>query len=316
MVLGGALLTAVCIFLIARVIIQWVFLEDKLAAAKASSDRLLGNKAPPASFGRGIPLSDIVFVKKFLRKHSVSKILMLYLKRANLGISVAVFFLGSFLLAAVALLFLADRLPLGMALPIALGIGILPTVYLRAKNERYIRLFGERLPEGLMTLSGAIKIGLGLESAIKEVVANALYPVSIEFKTVSAEIAFGVPLDETMRNLCKKIPTREVQILATAIAIHNQLGGNLSEILTNLQHTIRDRLGIQREINVLGAQGKFTAMVLVLVPVFVAGIWFFMDHDNFVEFLRADIGKWVIGLAIFSVVMAFLMIHKIIRIMD
>ena len=316
MALGGALLIAVCAFLIARVISQWVLMEDKLAEAQTPLARLLGNKSPQVSFRRGVSLSGIVFVQKFLRQQSFSKILMLYLKRANLGISVAVFFLGSFLLAAVALFFLSDRLPLWMAFPLALGIGILPAVYLRIKNKRYIRLFGERLPEALMTLSGAIKVGLGLESAMKEVVTNAPYPVSIEFKIVSGEIAFGVPMDRAIHNLYRRIPTREVQILATAIAIHNQLGGNLSEVLVNLQNTIRERLGIQREINVLGAQGKFTSMVLVLVPVFVAGMWFFMDHENFVEFLRADIGKWVSGLAIFSVLMAFLMIRKIIKVSD
>ncbi|MFH1799593.1 MAG: type II secretion system F family protein [Candidatus Omnitrophota bacterium] len=308
---------AVSIFLIAGLIVQWVFLPKKLAGAQLAADRFSKDlQRPGIPFKHHTRLSNIAFIQKFLRKRSVSKTLLLYLRRAKWGISVAVFFLGCFFLAAICLLLLAGRVPSLIAIVLSGVAGVLPIVYLRKKNQKYIDLFCERLPEGLMTLSGGIKVGLSLERAIKEVVQNAPYPVALEFKIVSGEVAFGASLEKAVHNLYKRIPKREVQILATAIAIHNQLGGNLSEVLVNLQNTIRERLTIQREIHVLSAQGTFTSFVLVLVPVFVAGIWFFMDHENFVGFLNAEIGKWTAGVAVLSVSLAYLMIQKIIKVSD
>lgn len=313
----GALLMAVSIFLIAKLIVRWVFLSETLAGTQLAADRFPDNVTPPKiSLEQKTRLSNIVVLQKFLRQQSVSKTLLLYLKRAQWGISVAVFSLGCFFLMVVCLLFLMDRVPLFPALVLSAGIGVLPLVYLRKRNQKYINLFCERLPEGLMTLSGGIKVGLSLERAIKEVVQNAPYPVALEFKIVSGEVAFGASLERAIHNLYKRIPKREVQILATAISIHNQLGGNLSEILMNLQSTIRERLAIQREVRVLGAQGTFTSFVLVLLPFFVAGIWFSMDRQNFVGFLSSDIGKWAAGTAVISIFLAYLMIKTIIKVDD
>lgn len=311
----GALLIAVCIFMVVRLIVGWLFLPKKMAGLQ-----YLEVKGPQRS---GIPLrhqnaqlSKIRFFQKFLRQQSASKLLLLYLRRAQWGISVSIFVFGCLALAAICFLILGDKVSLPVTLMLSLGVGSLPAVYLWMKNQRYLDLFCERLPDGLMTLSGGIKVGLSLDKAVREVVNNAPYPVALEFKIVSGEVALGSSMEKAMYNLANRIPRREVRILATAIAIHGQLGGNLSEILVNLQNTIRERLAIQREIRVLSAQGVFTALVLVFLPLFMAGVYFSMDRESFVAFLTSDMGKVALWIVFSSLAAAALMIRMIIRVGD
>lgn len=311
----GAILIGVAIFLIARMVISWVFLSRKVSGFQFPEDH--GPSVPGAPLKRNTAqFSKIGFVQRSLRRQPLSKRLLLYLRRARWGISVAVLLLICFSLAVVCLLVVEDKLPLLLSLALSLGVGALPLIYLRMKNEKYVNLFCERLPDGLMTLSGGIKVGLSLDKAVREVVNNAPYPVALEFKIVSGEVALGSSMEKAFYHLSERIPRREVRILATAIAIHSQLGGNLSELLVNLQNTIRERLAIQREIRVLSAQGIFTALVLVFLPVFMAGVYFSMDRENFLGFLSSEMGKTVLWVVFLSLTGASLMIRKIIKVDD
>jgi tight adherence protein B len=58
-----------------------------------------------------------------------------------------------------------------------------------------------------------------------------------------------------------------LRIVATAILIQKESGGNLAEVLDKTSHIIRERFRLKRQVATHTAQGRMTGMVLTLLPV-------------------------------------------------
>ena len=60
---------------------------------------------------------------------------------------------------------------------------------------------------------------------------------------------------------------RNLDLLITAVNIQHEVGGNLAQILETIGHTIRERVRIKGEIQVLTAQGRISAYVITGLPI-------------------------------------------------
>ena len=61
-----------------------------------------------------------------------------------------------------------------------------------------------------------------------------------------------------------------MRFFSTAVLIQRETGGNLSEILENLAHVVRERFKILRQVRVYTAHGRLTGYVLLALPAFLA----------------------------------------------
>ena len=59
------------------------------------------------------------------------------------------------------------------------------------------------------------------------------------------------------------MPLLDVRFFSTAVLIQRETGGNLSEILENLAHVVRERFKILRQVRVYTAHGRLTGYVLL-----------------------------------------------------
>ena len=57
-----------------------------------------------------------------------------------------------------------------------------------------------------------------------------------------------------------RMPSLDVRFFATAVLIQRETGGNLSEILENLAHVVRERFKILRQVRVYTAHGRMTGL--------------------------------------------------------
>jgi tight adherence protein B len=76
---------------------------------------------------------------------------------------------------------------------------------------------------------------------------------------------------DALDNLSKRMPSNETLMMARAIRIQSQTGGDLSKILEHLAETIKERRRIQRKIQALTAEGRASAAILSGLPPFLAG---------------------------------------------
>jgi len=66
------------------------------------------------------------------------------------------------------------------------------------------------------------------------------------------------------------VKSEDFELMATAIAIQHQVGGNLAEILDSIAFTIRERIRIKGEIRTLTAQQRMSGYVVGGLPFFLA----------------------------------------------
>ncbi len=273
-------------------------------------------KSESGSLLKHAHLSDIQSLQKFLEKQSFVPHLTLLLKRSGSKLSLSAFLLFYLSIACFVFVVAQFMLPFFIALLLAAACAYLPFAYLRKKNQSYLGKFSEHLPDATSIVSNALKVGQSIENAIEGVGRNAPHPVSTEFQIVAGELKLGMPLDAALRNMYARIQTPELKIFITGIAIQQELGGNLSEILENLEKTIRERFALQREIKVLSAQGVLSMWVLFVLPFVFALVWFFADRQLLLDFSSSPFGMGLIGFSFGIQMIAFFIMKKVVNIED
>ena len=200
------------------------------------------------------------------------------------------FFLGIF--AAVGVFVLTRTLPAVPAGFIA-GFG-LPFLVLRIKRTRRMRAFEEQFPEALDLIARALKAGHAFATGLKMAADELHEPVGPEFRKTFDEQNFGLALKDALDNLTERIPLLDVRFFATAVLIQRETGGNLSEILENLAHVVRERFKILRQVRVYTAHGRLTGYVLLALPAVLGIALMFINPEHMNLLFRERMGQMML----------------------
>lgn len=159
-----------------------------------------------------------------------------------------------------------------LAVPIFLALGLLPRWLYSVSRTRRLERFEQQLPDALMMISGALRAGLGLSSALGQLVAETAPPISQEFGLMLREQRMGVTLEQSLGNLSRRIPTPSTTLTVSAMRIASETGGGLAETLERTAHTVRSRLQLEGKIRALTAQGKLQAWVVGALPLLLMAV--------------------------------------------
>jgi tight adherence protein B len=201
------------------------------------------------------------------------------------------------------------------AFPLGGGLGFtVPFVLLRMKRRRRLYAFEEQFPEALDLISRALKAGHAFATGLKMVADEMPEPVGPEFRKTFDEQNFGLPLKDALDNLTQRIPSLDVRFFATAVLIQRETGGNLSEILENLAHVVRERFKILRQVRVYTAHGRLTGYVLLGLPAFLSIALMFINPDHMNLLFRERMGQQMLMAALVMQVCGYIWIQKVIKI--
>ena len=238
-----------------------------------------------------------------------------WIEQSGMKVSVSSVLLVAVLLglmmAFVAALF--THAPWSTPLGFAAGFG-LPFMVLRIKRNRRMHAFEEQFPEALDLIARALKAGHAFATGLKMVADEMEEPVGPEFRKTFDEQNFGLPLKDSLDNLTVRIPILDVRFFATAVLIQRETGGNLSEILENLGHVVRERFKIMRQVRVYTAHGRLTGYVLLALPAFLSIALMFINPDHMNLLFRERMGQQMLMAAIVMQTFGFLWIKKIVKI--
>jgi tight adherence protein B len=164
---------------------------------------------------------------------------------------------------------------------IALGVGLLmglaPIGWARYKRGKRLDKFQEGLPEALDLMVSAIRAGHSLVAAMGSVARECADPLGCEFKSCFEEQNYGLEMKTALDNLTNRVPLQDLRIVATAIMIQKESGGNLAEVLDKTSHVIRERFRLRRQVGVHTAQGRMTGWVLTLLPISLGVAMYFVN---------------------------------------
>lgn len=201
-----------------------------------------------------------------------------------------------------------------IAIPVFFVLALLPRYLYAWMRKRRLRRFEEQLPDALMMLSGGLRAGVGLSSAIQQLVTEAQAPLGQEFALMLREQRLGVTLEQSLNNLSRRMPTQTTTLVVSAMRIASETGGGLAETLERTSHTIRSRLQMEGKIGALTAQGKLQAWVVGLLPLVLMWILNKMEPEAMSHLWNTRMGWATLAVIAFFEFMGVYVIRKIIAI--
>jgi len=199
--------------------------------------------------------------------------------------------------------------------PVAAGAAAAaPTAFLLNRRTARFRAFEEQFPEALDLLARALKAGHAFQTAMGMVAEELREPVGPEFKKTFDQQNFGLPLRDALHQLTERVPIIDTRFFVTAVLIQRETGGNLSEILENLAHVVRERFKILRQVRVHTAHGRFTAFVLLSLPAALAVALSFINPEHMDLLFKERMGQTMLLAAIVMQAIGFVWIRKVIKI--
>jgi tight adherence protein B len=152
-------------------------------------------------------------------------------------------------------------------------------MYVKIQLRKRLDQFVQQLELALRLISSGVRIGLGLRQALAIVIEEMPDPARHEYIRVIGQTNIGVTVYDALDNLAVRMPSNETLMMARAIRIQSQTGGDLGKILEHLANTIKDRRRIQRKIRALTAEGRASAAILSVLPPFLTVFIALTEHD-------------------------------------
>lgn len=264
-------------------------------AARVPLSRLDPTVPPPASALAGAGLVAGAAVQRALVRRGRLAAGALALERAGLAIrlpdlvlltGMAALVLG--VLGAVA----GGPLP-AVLLAVAAPLGTRVLVALRTGRRQ--AAFADQLDDSLQLMASSLRAGHSLLRAVDSVAVEAAAPTSVEFARIVNETRVGRDLGEALDEVAARVDSDDFRWVAQAIAIHREVGGNLAEVLDVVGQTIRERNALRRQVKALSAEGKLSAIVLMLLPFGVGGFIGLTNPGYLARFTESTAGYVMIA---------------------
>jgi tight adherence protein B len=201
-----------------------------------------------------------------------------------------------------------------LPLAAALVAGAAPIGFLLNRRSARMYKFEEYFPEALDLISRALRAGHAFQTSLGMVAEEMKEPVGPEFKKTFDQQNFGLPLRDALNQMTERVPVLDVRFFVTAVLIQRETGGNLSEILDNLAHVIRERFKIRRQIRVHTAHGRFTAFVLLSLPPALAIALSMLNPEHMKLLFDDRTGQMALMIALVMQAVGFFWISRIIKI--
>jgi len=260
-------------------------------------------------------LSEVPWLNRVLLSFRWTDRMHLLLDQAGIQRPLGFFILLSLLLAFGGFL-IGSRVFHNHLISILLAVifGISPFLYILSKKNRRMQKFERQLPDAMDLIARALKAGHAFSSGLKMVADEFDDPIGTEFSKTLNEINFGISVPEALKNLPNRVDCRELKFFVISVILQRETGGNLAEILENIAHLIRERFKLQGHIRVLASEGKLSAIVLIVIPFFVAFALSIINPEYIRTLITEPIGKIMLFFTLLMMIIGIFTMRRMIKI--
>jgi tight adherence protein B len=234
--------------------------------------------------------------------------------QADLHIPPGVFILASALMGAVGFL-LGGRLLDGLwSWLVAAVMGCLPISILRWKKRRKTAKFEEQMPEAMELLARSLRAGHTLPATMELVAQEIPRPLGEEMRITYEEQRLGLSIAQALRRMGERVASQDLRYFVTAVLVQNETGGNLAEILDNIGSLMRERMKLRGKVRSLTAEGRFSALVLMVLPVVTFLALYVMNRKYIMLLFTDSLGKKMLAAAALSMAIGAWVMKKMVTI--
>ncbi len=194
-----------------------------------------------------------------------------------------------------------------LILGVLIGVSI-PNFILKTRYKIRIRKFNEQLLDAINMLSSCIKGGLSLLQGLEVLVEEMPAPISQELGLVVRENRMGIPLEECLKRLNKRMNLEELGLVVNALLVARETGGELPKVFSRLTVTIRDNRKLRENIKTLTLQGRMQGMIMSFLPIAFVGWVVSVNKNHFDIMLQTNMGRMLLIAAVVLQVVGMILI--------
>lgn len=166
-------------------------------------------------------------------------------------------------------------------------------IFKKRRAEASMVYFGEQLAAALPQVASNMRAGMTVDRALKAVGDHMDEPLKSELARANARLSYGDRLDQALQDCAIRTGSPDLRIVATAVAMQQDSGGDLAEVLDRIAAKIRSKLSLRRHIKSVTSSARASRAILIAMP-WVAMLITTFSAENALEFWRSTPGVVVI----------------------
>jgi tight adherence protein B len=200
------------------------------------------------------------------------------------------------------------------SLGLSFSLGIFPLLVLRWKRKRKTLKIERYMPDAMELIARSLRAGHTLSGTLELVSQEIPGPLGTEMRITHDEQKLGLGMNQAFRRMGDRVASQDLRFFVTAVIIQSETGGNLAEILENIGFIIRERLKLKGKVQGLTAEGRFSALILSLLP-FITFLALYMINRSYVMTLFHDpLGNKLLTVAISSISLGIFIMKRMVSI--
>ena len=174
------------------------------------------------------------------------------------------------------------RLLISAAFAGAIGAA-LPLMFLNFKATRTRKKMQEQFPVALDVFVRGLRAGHPIAAALALLTVEMPDPIGTQFGLVVDEVTYGAELRDALQTMAERWDLEDMRMFVVSLSVQNETGGNLAEILENLTKVIRERQSMFMKVRALSSEGRMTAVILTILPLFTFTLLFVLSPGFFLD---------------------------------
>jgi tight adherence protein B len=170
----------------------------------------------------------------------------------------------------------SGRIVISAIFALLLG-AVLPVMLINIKAVRTRKRMEEQFPVALDVFVRGLRAGHPIAAALELLTVEMPDPIGSQFGIVVDEVTYGADLRDALQNMAERWDLDDMRMFVVSLSVQNETGGNLAEILENLSRVIRDRHAMLLKVRALSSEGRMTATMLTILPIFAFTMLFIFN---------------------------------------
>ena len=161
--------------------------------------------------------------------------------------------------------------------------GALPVMFINFKATRMRKKMQEQFPVALDVFVRGLRAGHPIAAALDLLTVEMPDPIGSQFGVVVDEVTYGADLRDALQNMAERWELDDMRMFVVSLSVQSETGGNLAEILENLSQVIRERQSMYLKVRALSSEGRMTAIMLTVLPIFAFVTLFLLNPPFFLD---------------------------------
>jgi tight adherence protein B len=185
---------------------------------------------------------------------------------------------------------------------------------LRARRERYRAAVDAGVAQAAVAIADAIGGGRSLRAALSEAATGLGGAAGHELRRARAELEAGAATDDALEAMRLRVRSPSMDTLVAACILQRRAGGDLAGLLRESARAMEDQSRLEDEVRSATAQARFTAMLVVLMPVGGGLLAELASPGWFAGLWSSFLTAWLVGIALVLQLTAALLTRRLGRV--